>query len=212
MEALMSSCLRVVAFVVAALVTLEAQSADLKVRSTGEAFEVASIKPNRSGSESSTLNIQPGGRWTGVNITAQALILRAYRIQPSQLIGAPDWVSAERFDVIATAPTGTPQEQMPVMVRALLADRFKLAVHQESRDLPIYALVLARPGSMGPRLKSSPITECAPGKAPLPPPRAGTVAPCSMQMTDGRMQARGFDMSQVAANLGPSAGRFVVDR
>ena len=191
-----------VAPVVAALVTLHAQS-----------FEVASIKPNRSGSQSSTLNVQPGGRWNGVNVTAQMLILRAYRIQPSQLIGAPDWVATERFDVVATAAAGTPQEQMPLMVRALLADRFKLAVHQESRDLPIYALVLARSdGSPGPRLKPSPIADCAPGKVALPPPRAGDIAPCSMQMTDGRMQARAFDLSQLATNLGPSAGRFVVDR
>jgi uncharacterized protein (TIGR03435 family) len=187
-----------VAPVVAALVTLHAQS-----------FEVASIKPNRSGSQSSTLNVQPGGRWSGVNVTAQMLILRAYRIQPSQLIGTPDWVATERFDVVATAAAGTPQEQMPLMVRALLADRFKLAVHQESRDLPIYALVLARSdGSPGPRLKPSPIADCA----ALPPPRAGDIAPCSMQMTDGRMQARAFDLSQLATNLGPSAGRFVVDR
>lgn len=196
----MNRCLPVVT--VAALVTLHAQS-----------FEVASIKPNRSGSESSTLNIQPGGRWSGVNITAQALILRAYRIQPSQLIGAPDWLSTERFDVVATAAAGTPQEQMPAMVRALLAERFKLVVHQESRDLPIYALVLAHPdGGPGPRLNASSIAECAPGTMPVPPPRAGAIAPCSMQMTDGRLQARAFELSQLATNLGPSAGRFVVDR
>ena len=208
----MNRCLPAVTFA-AALLTLHAQSSDLKVRTTSEAFEVASIKPNRSGSESSTLNIQPGGRWTGVNITAQVLILRAYRIQPSQLIGVPDWVSTERFDVVATAASGTPQEQMPAMVRALLADRFKLVVHQESRDLPIYALILARPErGPGPRLKASSIAECAPGKMPVPPPRAGAVAPCSMQMTDGRMQARAFELSQLATNLGPSAGRFVVDR
>jgi uncharacterized protein (TIGR03435 family) len=192
----MRRCLSVAAPVVAALATLHAQS-----------FEVASIKPNRSGSQSSTLNVQPGGRWNGVNVTAQMLILRAYRIQPSQLIGAPDWAATERFDVVATAAAGTPQEQMPLMVRALLADRFKLAVHQESRDLLIDALVLARSdGSPGPRLKSSPIADCA----ALSPP--GDIAPCSMQMTDGRMQARAFDLSQLATNLGPSAGRFVVDR
>ena len=210
----MSRCLLAAAPVFAALVTLHAQpSADLKVRTPSEAFEVASIKPNRSGSESSSLNIQPGGRWTGVNITAQALIVRAYRIQPSQLIGAPDWVSTDRFDVVATAAAGTPQEQVPAMVRALLADRFKLAVHQELRDLPIYALVLVRPdGGPGPRLKVSPIAECAPGKMPVPPPRAGVIAPCSMQMTDGRMQARAFELSQLATNLGPSTGRYVVDR
>jgi uncharacterized protein (TIGR03435 family) len=138
MEALMRRCLSVAAPVVAALATLHAQS-----------FEVASIKPNRSGSQSSTLNIQPGGRWNGVNVTAQMLILRAYRIQPSQLIGAPDWAATERFDVVAMAAAGTPQEQMPLMVRALLADRFKLAVHQESRDLPIYALVARATAALG---------------------------------------------------------------
>ena len=198
----MHRCLPFVALALAAAVTPQAQS-----------FEVASIKPNRTGSESSTLNIQPGGRWTGVNITAQALILRAYRIQPSQLIGAPDWVSTERFDLIATAAAGTPQELMPSMVRALLADRFKLTVHQESREMPVYALVPARPDrSLGPRLKTSDIADCKPGQAVLPPPRAGAVAPCSMQMTDGRMQARAFELSQLATNLGPRVDRVVVDR
>ena len=195
----MRRCLYFVAPVVAALVMLQAQS-----------FDVASIKPNRSGSQSSTLNVQPGGRWNGVNVTAQMLILRAYRIQPSQLIGAPDWVATERFDVVATAAAGTPQEQMPLMVRALLADRFKLAVHQESRDLPIYALVLAR--SDGSPVRASSRRRLRTARLALPPPRAADIAPCSMQMTDGRMQARAFDLSQLATNLGPSAGRFVVDR
>src|SRR5688572_8095902 len=191
-----------VALALAAAIALQAQS-----------FDVASIKPNHSGSESSALNIQPGGRWTAVNIPVRTLILRAYRIQPSQLIGAPDWVSTERFDVVATAPAGTPPEQMQSMVRSLLADRFKLAVHQESRDVPIYALVPARADrSLGPRLKTSAIADCKPGQAVLPPPRAGAVAPCSMQMTDGRLQARAFELSQLATNLGPAVDRVVVDR
>ena len=98
-----------VAPVVAALVMLHAQS-----------FDVASIKPNRSGSQSSTLNVQPGGRWNGVNVTAQTLILRAYRIQPSQLIGAPDWVATERFDVVATLAADFEREKARLAAADLL--------------------------------------------------------------------------------------------
>src|SRR5262245_35001609 len=112
MEALMSRCLLVAALVVAALVTPHAESsADLKVRTTQAASEGAAIKPDRSGSEPSTLTVRPRGRWMGTNITAQVMILRAFRIQPTQLIGAPEWVSTERFDVDARAAAGTPQEQ-----------------------------------------------------------------------------------------------------
>ena len=68
------------------------------------------------------------------------------------MVGGPSWLTSDRFDIVAKAPDNASPEQMPLMLRALLADRFKLVVHTESRELPIYALVLARgDGKLGKR-------------------------------------------------------------
>ena len=80
----------------------------------------------------------------------------AYRLSSYQLLGAPGWSESERFDILAKMPDGTKPERMPLMLRGLLAERFKLKVHGETRDTPIYALVLARSdGKLGPKLSKS---------------------------------------------------------
>ena len=84
-------------------------------------------------------------------IPLKALILRAYNLKSYQLEG-PDWLAAERFDIVATLPPGTTKEQFSLMLQKLLADRFQMAVHRETREMPIYALIAAR---NGPKLKES---------------------------------------------------------
>ena len=79
------------------------------------------------------------------------LIRVAYRVKPYQLSG-PDWMTAERFDVLAKMPEGATREQVPEMLKALLAEPFKLAVHRESKEHAVYALVV---GKGGPKLKES---------------------------------------------------------
>ena len=95
----------------------------------------------------------PPGRFTATNIPLKVLITNAYQLSFFQVVGGPDWVSTDRFDIAATAPDGAPPEQTRAMVRTLLKDRFKLVVHMETRDTPIYALVKARAdGRLGPKL------------------------------------------------------------
>jgi uncharacterized protein (TIGR03435 family) len=128
-------------------------------------FEVASIKPNKSGSNMVQIG-GPPGRFTATNVTLGMLIRQAYGLQNSQLVGGPAWVNSDRFDIVAKAD-GSPEfglftqqnarpSRTQLMMRSLLADRFKLAVHDESRELPIYALLLARTaGRLGPQLSKS---------------------------------------------------------
>jgi len=132
------------------------------------AFEVASVKPNKAGDKRVSIGMQPGGRFTAAGVTLRMLIGLAYGTpQPrpdSQMIGGPDWIGSDRFDIVAKAEGDVvpgPNGQLPLMLRALLADRFKLAVHNESRELPIYALVKSRSdGRLGPQLSPATV-DCA---------------------------------------------------
>ena len=96
------------------------------------------------------------------------LIVMAYRLKPYQLT-APDWVKSERYDVQATLPAGATKEQVPEMMQALLAERFKLKVHHDKKPLPVYGLVVGKDGS-----KLQPAAETP---APVPEdPKAQTLS------------------------------------
>jgi uncharacterized protein (TIGR03435 family) len=111
----------------------------------GQTFEVASVKPNPSGSGHSDIDVD-GNLLRMNNVTLKACITWAFRMTDSQVYG-PDWLGSERFDIVAKAEAGKPQ---PEMLASVLAERFKLAVHRETKELTIYALVVAK---NGPKLK-----------------------------------------------------------
>lgn len=127
------------ALVAAAGLPIVAQQA-----ATDPAFEAATLRPNTSGSAGWKLHPQPGGRLTGTNVPAAALIRFAYNLPDFQISGGPGWLASDRFDVEAKAEGDPPVDQKRLMLRTLLAERFKLTVHTETRELPIYALVMAR--------------------------------------------------------------------
>jgi uncharacterized protein (TIGR03435 family) len=158
-----------------------AQSAD-KSNAPVASFEVASIKPNLSGRGGvivfGNINPPPGpiDRFVTTS-TVKRLIEDAYGIQDSQLTGGPSWVNSERYDIDAKVPdsvvadaiarklTRTQQlDQVRLMLQSLLADRFKLKVSHETKDLPVYAVVLAKGG-----LKLAPVTGTPPAMPPRPP-------------------------------------------
>jgi uncharacterized protein (TIGR03435 family) len=118
-------------------------------------FEVASVKTNKSGPMMTTMRAVPS-EFRMTNIPLRILIMQAYRVSGYQLIGGPNWLDTERFDIVAKAPAGSPPDQTQLMLRGLLADRFKLKVHGETREAQVYALVLARSdGKLGPKLTKS---------------------------------------------------------
>ena len=140
------------AVILALAVTIGAQTAG---------FEVASIKPsnpNPTGPLAATPYVLPAlGRLTAQNTSLRILVMAAYQKQPFQIVGGPPWFNSDKFDINAKAVDGTlTTDQMLEALKTLLADRFKLKLHTETRDVPIYALVLARSdGKMGAKLKPS---------------------------------------------------------
>jgi len=113
-------------------------------------FDVASIKPAPPGSGNTTMKFEPGGRFRATG----ALIQLAYGVKDFQISGRPKWAdseSYETYDVVAQPAAGVTlnRDQLKVAIQALLADRFKLKFHRETKDLPIYSLVV---GKNGPKL------------------------------------------------------------
>jgi uncharacterized protein (TIGR03435 family) len=122
---------------------------------------VASVKPsnpNPTGPLGATPFVLPAlGRLTAQNVTLRMLVMAAYQKQPFQIVGGPDWQNSLKFDINATSTDPKAStDTMLTMLQSLLADRFKLTTHTETRDVPIFALVLARnDGRLGPKMKVS---------------------------------------------------------
>ena len=142
---------------------------------TQPAFEVATIKPAVPFQGRGVFNFGasggPGtkdpGRYTCDHCSLADLICQAYGLKRYQLSG-PDWLASESFDVAAKVPDGATRDQMKLMMRSLLLERFQMASHSEQRDSPIYELVVAK---NGPRL--TPHVEQPPaGAEPDPAPSA----------------------------------------
>jgi uncharacterized protein (TIGR03435 family) len=117
-------------------------------------FEAASIKGfDNSGSGPVRLMMTPG-RLEANGVPMRLLLRQALRVQDYQILNLPDWVNNERYTIVAKMPEGAPPTASPVMLTNLFKDRFKLAMHNETREMPIFNLVLARQdGKLGPSLK-----------------------------------------------------------
>lgn len=173
-------------------------------------FEVASVKPNTSGSGSSRAGSLPDGRgFRATNIPLRLLIQTAFRLRAFQLTGAPAWIATARYDIDARAAENAPTGQAMTMLRALLADRLKLVVHTETRDQPIYALVPARSdGRLGPQMKPS-MTDCVP---PPPDERGPRASACGMNSNSGNNGGTATGIGQSTEQIAALLGNFVVDR
>jgi uncharacterized protein (TIGR03435 family) len=176
------------------------------------------------------LVFQPGGRFVAENVTLQFLIAAAYGdprpLADFQIVGGPKWINSDRFNVIAKAegdPPPSPDGPPPIMfamLRTLLAERFKVRVHDDTREMPIYTLVKARnDGKLGERLTAS-STDCAallraPGPDRPAPPVAPTERPkCGLRVGFGNLSGGGMTATQLAGALSrmPGVNRVVVDR
>jgi uncharacterized protein (TIGR03435 family) len=122
-------------------------------------FEVASIKPAapmQAGRIMVRMSGGPGtpdpGQMTYTNVSLKNVLTNAYNVKGYQIQG-PDWLDSARFDITAKVPLGTTKEQFRLMLQSLLAERFKLTLHHATKDMPMYALVVAKGGS---KLKESP--------------------------------------------------------
>jgi uncharacterized protein (TIGR03435 family) len=163
----------------------------------GPAFDAVSIRRNTSGSLNSSVSERPDGGLTVINVPVGTLIARAYPPAiPIDMVGLPPWAMSERYDVRTTSSLrGATLEQRQAMLRAMLAERFRLTVRVESRPQRGYELVFARgDGRLGPGIVRS-STDCAAQvaaaaearKSGVPAPRVdmkGPVPPCIVRVTD----------------------------
>lgn len=177
-------------------------------------FEVTSIRrnmtPNQQGGGMAAP--QPGGRFVAIGATLRRLV--AYAYDDVQVFGGPGWVDTDRFDVNARAAGDRPPAEIVRMVRSLLEDRFKLVVHTETREMPIYTLTLARADRKpGPKLRETD-TKCAQeSRNFIPIAASGFPPPCGDFRLGARaLIARAMTMPALAKLLRARVGRPVTDQ
>jgi len=188
----------------------------------GPAFQVVSVTPNKSGdTRGGCCRLESGGRLTATNVTLRELIQSAYQrhaFDVREIEGGPPWIDSERFDLVAQAAgehvidSDGLTRQTWLMLRTLLADRFKLRVHTESRNRPIYALMMA--GSdrqLGPRLRRSE-SDCAAVTAMYIKGQRPEKPACASASYPGRLVVTALTLPTVASILSRSVDRLVVDR
>jgi uncharacterized protein (TIGR03435 family) len=171
----------------------------------GQTFEVASLKALPPAAET------PGGlRSTGMmppiigdpvqisypNVSLLGILVRAYNLKPLQ-IDAPGWMRDNRYSLAAKVPDGAPKGQIPAMLQNLLADRFKVRVHWETKEAQGYALTVAK---SGPKLTRSAISE-----ADAPQKRSMSMSP------SGHLEWRAESLEELASTLSVLTGSPVVD-
>ena len=158
-------------------------------------FAVASIKPTAANDDSFAYRGLPGGELIATGVTLKLLIMEAYGVRAFQVSGGPGWSSTERWDIQAK-PDGVQgrlsSAQHGVMVRALLEDRFQLKVHRETKEMPVYALVI---GKNGVKLTAN----------ADPSTHGGRAAP-------GAWNLKNVTAADLAAQLSRQLSRTVIDR
>ncbi|MGB6687167.1 MAG: M56 and DUF3738 domain-containing protein [Terracidiphilus sp.] len=170
-------------------------------------FDVATIKPNKSGDNKVMLMFKPDGV-SMMGTPVQMILRAAFGVEDDRIIGAPGWVKSDRYDIEAkVAPEDAPKldklkrDERMAMLQPLLVDRFNLKFHHETRELPIYALVVAKGG---PKLKES------------APDGAGANGAPQRRMTTfngrGSIEATGSSTENLTHVLSPMLGRTIIDK
>jgi uncharacterized protein (TIGR03435 family) len=180
-------------------------------------FDVASIKPNAPGGiNTGDFRVLPGGRLTAEKVLLRFLIQNAYGVRPFQLKGGPDWINSEGYDIEAKAEGNPSNGQMVLMMQTLLEDRFKLKVHRETKELPVYALTVAKGGFKLPEPKQGACTAPDPNGPPLPPSpnQAGPCGRAMIRISKGVARINGYQvpMREFVRVLSNIMGRTIIDQ
>jgi uncharacterized protein (TIGR03435 family) len=193
-----------------------AQTAEQRHPTSG----LASVKVNRSGERRASLRLLEPDGFTATNAPLPRLIASFYRVPIFRVLGGPDWVRSERFDITATSGIRLSMDAKEAMGRMLLENRFKLRTHRETRDGRVYALVLAHEdGRLGPGLRPSTL-DCS---ALLPDQSPGGrrnqfniweggAPPCVAVTSRRHLQGNGIQMRVLASALSSMLQETVIDR
>jgi bla regulator protein BlaR1 len=198
-----------------------AQSQDQNTVAAAPDYTVISItpiaiKPDESDKRPSRLMFRDG-QFTATNVTLQDLIQVAYGIEKSQISGAPNWLNSESYDLETRIEKSevdelqklTPDQRSVVqhrMLRALLAERFNLKLHQETKDLPVYELVIAQ---NGPKLQEAKPGETYPNGIQGP---SGRATAGLIKMGPGAITGQGVPIGSLVRQLTQQLGRNVLDK
>ena len=177
-------------------------------------FDVASVKIARPGSMGSRFG-RTGGTIEGRNVVLKLLLNYAYGVEGFNISGEPGWMALDRFDIQAKAAPDTSEPQMKLMMQALLADRFRLQVHRETKDSRVFVLTAARDGIKLQPLKEGSCTPRGPDTPPAPP-AAGQKPVCGIpqQSANGGnivIEVVGMDTTAWVRILSSMLGRTVVN-
>ena len=179
-------------------------------------FEVASIKPSDPNERRVAMRGGPGQiNFSGV--TLRLLLQQAYGVRDAQILGGPGWINSDRYDVIAKMPDTNSDQALPTdpgkltdeqrktlterrqaMLQALLADRFQLKAHRETREMPVYVLTVAKGGT---KLKDNG------GKVP-----DANLRPGVMRIAPGLLSASQAPISNLIQGLSQMMGRTIIDQ
>jgi uncharacterized protein (TIGR03435 family) len=176
-------------------------------------FDTASVKPSPADAGPTHIALPPGGRVDVGNMTLKEMIVSAYGVQPFQVTGGPDWLDAVHYDVSAKASGDTRRADVLRMLQALLDDRFHMTIRRDTRQLPVYAMTMARKDRKpGPGLVEAKAGGC------LPPDPADPFA-VDPERLCGNFELGPDGLTLVSAQIGSLAGplsrllgRKVIDR
>jgi uncharacterized protein (TIGR03435 family) len=155
------------------------------------AFEVASIKPTKAETGSSSGIATDRGRISARNVTLRRCIRGAYDVPEARILGGPKWIDDERYDIDAKAAGPVGDHDLMIMLQSLLAERFKLVFHRETKPMPGYALVL--------------------GKGGLKAQHSAPDAPSRGSSSRGAIDAQTYTMAQLAMKLSEAVHLPVAD-
>ncbi len=176
------------------------------------AFEVASVK--RDTSSVQTMYGRPvGDRFTATNTSLKALIALAYKVHASEIFGGPGWVESERYDISARAAQSKISDaQFRLMLQALLTERFRLTAHRETREEPVYNLILASKNRIeGHGSRDGGCTPFVPGSSPPLPP--GAPPACgALFVAPNRLEGSRINPATMTRTLADLLGRPVIDK
>jgi uncharacterized protein (TIGR03435 family) len=177
-------------------------------------FEVASVKPNASGSNNLLMRPPVDGRFTATNVTLKMLIALAYKLRQPEISGGPAWIGSDRYDINAKAAAGNVSaDQSRLMLQRMLEDRFKLMVHRETKEMPVYVLLPAKNGLKILEAKQGSCIAFA-SNSPVPSRPGQSFTPvCGgfIVMPNG-LEGKKISMAQLANSLSSIVGPPVIDK
>jgi uncharacterized protein (TIGR03435 family) len=175
---------------------------------------VISVKRNESGTQERYVNPTPG-RLSITNMTPKNLLMLAYGVRDSQVVGGPNWIDSDAYNIEAkSSGNATPKELTGTMLQSLLDERFHLKVHIERRELPVYDLMIAKRGSLLQKTPDQTCTPFDPGSPPLPgDPNRDPAQMCgSIGLGLTNLNAKQATTAALAMAFAHLLGRTVIDK